>query len=262
MATHRRKPDWGRVLARLRRGVAAGDVASITELGVTLTEGIQDRNGRCLVRRNPAYSVRLFRRAAQAGDLTATGSLGYAYDVGLGVRGNKSLAIKWYRRAARLGSSTAVSNLATVYRDRGELKRAHQWWRRAAEMGDGDAAVSAGYDFYYGIGARRDVRSARRLLRQALRAGKASPAGREEALYHLAVTHVDAGVSHRASRLLKLANCDGDYPEAAALLGQIKARAALSPCRCRRDIRKDLLGHTTCPQHPGSVRLGVRDTAL
>jgi 6-phosphogluconolactonase len=51
---------------------------------IRLADGIQDRNGRCLVRRNSPYSVRLFRRAADSGDPTAAGALGYAYDVGQG----------------------------------------------------------------------------------------------------------------------------------------------------------------------------------
>jgi TPR repeat protein len=150
MATHTRKPDWPRVVARLRRRAAAGDTASITELGLNLADGIQDRNGRCLVRRNSPYSVRLFRRAAQSGDPTAADALGYAYDIGQGIRRDKGLALKWYRRAARMGNTVATSNIATVFRDGGNLRRAHQWLLRTVEMGDGDAAVSAGYGYLYG----------------------------------------------------------------------------------------------------------------
>jgi TPR repeat protein len=138
MATHIRKPDWTRVVARLKRRAAAGDTASITELGLTLADGIQDRNGRCLVRRNSPYSVRLFRRAAESGDPTAAGALGYAYDVGQGIRRDKDLALKWYRRAVRSGNTVAASNIATVFRDRGNLRRAHEWcygpWKSAMGM--------------------------------------------------------------------------------------------------------------------------------
>src|SRR5208282_2465142 len=138
-------------------------------LGLTLAEGIQDRNGRSLVRRNSQYAVRLFMRAAGSNDSTAIGSLGYAYDVGLGITQNKTEALRWYRRAARLGSSTAAMNASTVYRDRGQLSRAHLWLMKAAAMGDGDAAVDAGYDYLYGIGVRRNIRSARLLFNRALR---------------------------------------------------------------------------------------------
>jgi TPR repeat protein len=221
MATHIRKPDWTQVVARLKRRAAAGDTASITVLGLTLADGIQDRNGRCLVRRNSPYSVRLFRRAAESGDPTAAGALGYAYDVGQGIRCDKGLALKWYRRAGRMGNTVAASNIATIFRDGGNLRRAHQWLLRTVEMGDADAAVSAGYGYLYGIGVRRDVNSARRMFRRALKDSDTSSYGREEALYNLAIAHVDSGNPGRAIAFLERANEDGDYPEAAALLAQI-----------------------------------------
>jgi TPR repeat protein len=249
MATRIRKPDWTRVVARLQRRAAAGETASITELGLTLAAGIQDRNGRCLVRSNSPYSVRLFRRAAECGDPTAAGALGYAYDVGQGIRRDKGLALKWYRRAARSGNTVAASNIATVFRDWGNLRRAHQWLLRTVEMGDGDAAVSAGYGYLYGIGVRRNVNSARRMLRRALKDSDTSPYGREEALYNLAIAHVDNGNPRRAIAFLERANVDGDYPEAAALLAQIIAKAELKPCRCRRHLNNHLRGHAKCPQH-------------
>jgi len=254
MATRMRKPDWSRVLARLKHRAAAGDVASIRDLGLTLADGIQDRNGRCLVRRNSAYSVRLLQRAAAAGDSSAAGSLGYAYDVGRGIRRDKTLALQWYRRAARTGSTTAATNIATVYRDMGNLSVAHQWLLRAANMGDGDAAVTAGYGYLYGIGIRRDLASARRMFRRALRATDTSPYGREEALYHLAIADIDSGKRRRAVPLLKQANKDGDYPEAESLLTQIRATTELRPCRCRRHLNKHLRGHAKCPQHPRQAR--------
>ena len=155
----RRKVDWGRVMARLRRKAAAGDIRAMNELGLNLFEGVQDQNGRMLVRQNAPYAVRLFRRAAEAGDGSAAGSLGFAYDVGRGIRSNKKLALKsGDRRAARLGNSTAANNISTVYRDFGDSRRAHSWMMRAVEMEDTDAAVNAGYNYFHGIGVRRNVR--------------------------------------------------------------------------------------------------------
>jgi TPR repeat protein len=249
MATRTRKPDWSHVLARLKRGVIAGDVASIRDLGLTLADGIQDRNGRCIVRRNSAYSVRLLRRAAESGDCGAMGSLGYAYDVGQGIRGDKARALEWYRRAVKMGNQVAAANIATVYRDKGNLGLAHRWLLRAVKMGDGDAAVTAGYGYLYGIGVRADISSARRMFRRALRGRDTSPYGREEALYNLAIAHVDSGNPSRAIPFLERANNDGDYPEAASLLAQIEVAAEMRPCRCRRHLNKHIRGHAECPQH-------------
>ena len=246
-----RKPNWVLVLSRLRRAVKAGDASAMSDLGLTLADGIRDQSGRVLVRRNAPYAARLFRRAAECGDGVAAGALGYAYDVGNGVRANKRLALAWYHRAIRLGYSGTTSNIATVYRDRGDLKSAHRWSLRAQASDDGDASVTAGYDYLYGIGVRRNVAVARRLLDRSLRANTTEH-GREEALYHLAVANIDAGQRRRAKALLRLANRDGDYPEAASLLEQLTAKEAeiVMPCRCRRSLNKSLFGHAQCAQHP------------
>jgi TPR repeat protein len=241
-------------MARLRRRVAVGDIAAIRDLGLTLADGVQDRGGRCLIRRNSGYAVRLLRRAAENGDSTAAGSLGYAYDVGKGIRRNTGLALNWYRRAAEMGNTVAAANIATVYRDKGNLRVAHWWLLRATKMGDGDAAVTAGYGYFYGIGTRRDVRSARRMFRRALRGGETSQYAREEAFYNLAIADVDSGNRRRAMPLLEQANKDNDYPEAASLLAQIRANTELTPCRCRRHLYKHLRGHAKCPQHPANDR--------
>jgi len=131
---------------------------------------------------------------------------------------------------------------------------------RAMKMGDGDAAVTAGYGYLYGIGVRRDVRSARRAFRHALGAEDISPYGREEALYNLALVNVDTGQRRRAISLLEQANKDHDYPEPASLLAQIRANTELRPCRCRRHLNKHLRGQAKCPQHPANGRSVARRT--
>ena len=169
------------------------------------------------------------RRAVESGDENAAGSLGYAYDVGHGVRRDKALALEWYRRAVRHGDCGAASNIATAYRDRGDLRLAHRWALRAMVLGDGDDAVTAGYNYLYGIGVRRNRAMAQRLFRRAL-SENTSEYGREEALYNLAVAHADDGDRKHAIQFLKRANGGGDYPEAASMLAQLNARVELTPC--------------------------------
>lgn len=171
------KYDWSRKVAQLRRAAASGDIAAIRDLGLTLRDGVQDRQGHSLVRRNSAYAVRLFRRAAGSGDGAAAGALGHAYHLGQGVRGNTALALKWYHRAVEQGETIAAANMATVHRDRGHLKLAHHWYLQAMKMDDGDAAVDVGYGYLYGIGVRRDLRSARRILRVAVRSTHITQSG-------------------------------------------------------------------------------------
>lgn len=248
------KNHWRRRIALLRRRTAAGDIAAARDLALHLLDGIQDQQGHSLVRRNSPYAVRLLQYAAENGDSSAATMLGYAYDVGQGIRRNVALAIKWYHRAFRQGETMAAANIATVYRDRSNLRLSHQWHLRAMQMGDGDAAVDAGYDYLYGIGVRKDLRSARRMLRNALRSTFISQMGREEALYHLAVAEIDHSSPRVAIPLLRTANKDEDYTEAASLLAQIRSKTTLTPCRCRRALNKNLRGHAKCPRHPISDR--------
>jgi TPR repeat protein len=226
----------------------------MTNLGLTLADGIQDDNGRVLVRRNAPYAVRLFRLAIANGDESAASSLGYAYDVGKGVRRDKALALVWYLRAVRHGDTGAAANIATVYRDRGDLRAMFRWQLRGAAMGDGDAMVDAGYSYQYGTGVRKNAASARKLYRRAIASKNISMWGKEEGLYQLALTYVDAATPRRALPLLESAARDHDYPEAEALLRRISTGSGLEAFRCRRGIRKVLRGHANCSIHPGSGR--------
>lgn len=175
------KSHWRRRIALLRRRAAAGDIAAALDLALDLLDGIQDRQGHSVIRRNSPFAVRLLQYAADNGKSSAAAMLACAYDVGKGVRRNDRVAIRWYHRAVRQGESLAAANLATVYRDKGNLRRAHHWHLRAMEMGDGDAAVDTGYDYLYGIGVRKDLRLARRMFQNALQSTDISQLGREEA---------------------------------------------------------------------------------
>jgi len=243
------KRGWRDHVASLRKKASAGDVAAITDLGVTFLEGIQGRNGQSIVRRNPRAAVALLHQAATGGDTAAASSLGYAYDTGLGTKPSVKKAIRWYRRAVRGGSSTAATNLATIHRDAGNSRLAFQWWKRSEEMCDGDAAVDVGYCYQYGIGTRKDATNARRMFRRAIASRNISQYGREEAMYHLAVQFIDEGKLRLALPLLKRASADDDFPEAASLVNQIKTKSDYVPCRCKRFINKKLRGHTKCVLH-------------
>jgi TPR repeat protein len=253
MSASRTNRDLPKLIDALRLRVAQGDVLAMCDLGMWLQEGFQDKSGRSVVRRNPAYAFRLLKGAAERGHGKAASSLGYAYDVGLGTKPNKRQAVRWYGQDVRNGGTTGAANLATIYRDAGDLRRAFRWWMRAATMGDGDAMGDAGYCLQYGIGTRRNITLARRLLRSAIAGRDISMWGREEAMYQLALTYLDAGKQRLAVPLLTRAAADGDYREADAALKRIRLKRPIEPCRCRRFINKDLRGHAECSVHP---RLG------
>ncbi len=129
---------------------------------------------------------------------------------------------------------------------------------RAVKMGDGDAAVRVGYCHQYGIGTRRNPLLARHMFRRALTSRDISDLGREEAMYHLAVSFVDEGNIRLALPLLKRAAKDEDYSEAMSLLNQIRSMSDILPCRCCRDIYKDLPGMRSA--HNIYVRIALPQT--
>lgn len=253
MPSERDKDHWRKRVAKLRQRAREGDVKAAWELGLDLLEGIQDKHGGSVLRRNSRLGFRFLMQAARGGDSQADFMVGCAYDMGLGTRMNKREALRWYRRAAREGVSIAASNLATVYRSWHKYRLAFQWWKRSATMGDGDSAVDVGYCCQYGIGTRRNVPSARRFFRRAVSSRHISAYGREEGMYHLAVSYLDAGMVRHARPLLARAAKDGDYPEAANVLAQLRTRAPLTPCRCRRFWRAWIPGQAPCPAHPRAV---------
>lgn len=246
----KRRPNVKTIVATLRRRVARGDdLSAMCELGMWLQEGFQDRKGRSVLRSNPIYTFKLFKRASEQGDHNAFASLGLAYDNGLGTKRDKRKAVYWYTKVFRDGQSIGAANLATIYRDADDLRRAFAWWMRAAALGDGDAMGDAGYCYQYGIGVRANVTSARRLYRRAIAARDTTMWGREEALYHLAISYLDARKPKLAVSLLKRGAKDGDYPEAAAVISQLAAKDVVQPCRCRRFFNRDLNGHAACAIH-------------
>ena len=240
-----------RYLALLTRAVRAGDGDALLDYGVLQQEGYRDERGRVLVRANPKAAARAFLEAASAGIRSAAHSLGYCFDVGLGVRRDSRLAMYWYLRAWRNGGETAAANIATLYRDRGLMARAVTWWTKAMEAGVHEEAVEVGYCYQYGIGVRRNRGKAIVCYQRAIRSRNIGEFCREAARYHLAVLYLDILPPRRADavRLLERASADKDYPQAMKLLAQLRHRQPVIPCRCRRGMVKNLSANARCELH-------------
>jgi TPR repeat protein len=123
-------------------------------------------------------ALRLFMKAAKAGDVGAEQNLGYFYDRGLGVRRNRARALHWYMRAYRHGYASAATNIGTVWRDSGEPRRALSWFRRAVKMGDDDANLEIAK--YY-LKHSRNPAKAIPFLEDVCRSSKVSESSLEEA---------------------------------------------------------------------------------
>jgi TPR repeat protein len=75
-------------------------------------------------------AFRLLQRAAKLGAYAAEHSLGYMYDLGIGVRSNRNAAIEWYRKSFRNGFAGSANNIGTIYRDEMKTSLACDGFRR------------------------------------------------------------------------------------------------------------------------------------
>jgi hypothetical protein len=164
------------------------------------------------------------------------------------------IVIQNLRKQFRRGDPIAATNIAATYRELGNTRRAFQWWRRASGS-DGDAWLEVGYCLQYGIGTRRNVAAAITAYRRTIASDHTTEYACEEAQYHLAIALVDRGglgSRREVERLLTAAAGDGDYPQAAALLSQLRGQQPLRMCRCRRGLARRLGGKARCPLHRDS----------
>ncbi len=83
-----------------------------------------------------------YRKAADAGDVTAMISLGAL----LRKQGKKDQAMQWYRKAANAGDADAMVSLGALLAEQGEEDQAAQWYRKAPTpdvvMDDGELGVA------------------------------------------------------------------------------------------------------------------------
>ncbi len=219
----RSKTEWKALLAAAQAG--SRDAQFI--VGCAYGEGAKSPSGNVVVTRDRTRSAEWMERAARAGEPSAMHNIGYYYDRGVGVRKNPKRALFWYRAVWRKhGYESAANNIASIYRDRKDHRRAFVWYRKAAEAGDGDALVEVAVRYLRGRGVRRDPVRGVELLRRAIRSNRITESGRDDAKYQLGLcylrgTGVTASVA-RARRWLTDANRAGDHPAAVRALASLR----------------------------------------
>jgi len=143
---------------------------------------------------------------------------------------------------ARAGDCFAMHNVGAAYRILGKHALAYRWWQKAAASGDGTDKLEVGYCLHHGAGTRKNLAEAAIAYEEAMVSDTASQLDREEAMYLRAVLLLSTPVStsrKRAISLLRRANADADYPQAAELLAALDTPPVLI-CTCRRELRLGL----------------------
>ena len=122
---------------------------------------------RALSKNEPQYyqkAVYWFRKAAEQGDDSAQGMLGWCYYYGRGIEQNYTEAVYWFRKEAEQGDDSAQYMLGRCYYyGRGieqNYTEAVNWYRKAAEKDYAKGQWNLGLCYYYGRGVDKSYADA------------------------------------------------------------------------------------------------------
>lgn len=106
---------------------------------------------------DPRLCIHYWEKAASLGDSESMCSLGYAYQIGRGVKKNYGKAKYWYQKAITHGDSTALYKLGQLYEYcLDDKKSAFEWYLQAAEKDNSSAASRVAFLYESGIGVKRN----------------------------------------------------------------------------------------------------------
>jgi TPR repeat protein len=196
----------------LRKLADLGDCDALTDLGLFLSEGFKDSQGKVLIRPDHKASMQCFLLGAAQGNTYAM----IAVADSLASTDKKealSEAENLYKLAFKLGDTTGAYNLACTYQNLGKYSEAVRWFKRCLKAGDLGALIPLAYAELYGVGTKKNVEAAFDKLRRVARGGKHfCQFDQEEAMLTLADAlqkgwivqrNLDAAIAwlHRAAKL-------------------------------------------------------------
>lgn len=158
--------DETAAVAWYRKAAEAGLPSAMNNLAVQYENG----DG---VERNLAEAIKWYRRAAEAGDDWALYNLGYLNAQGLVTpgRADREEAARLYRKAADKGNVRAMTALADAYLFGMGVPQdsamASQWFRKAGDEGDAVTKIAVAPRFGKADGVERDANYAIKLLEAA-----------------------------------------------------------------------------------------------
>ena len=139
-----------------------------------------------------------------ARDPSAMHTSGITTTVGGGPAQSSPCAFLVPRGVAQHRYESAANNIASIYRDRKDYRRAFVWYRKAADAGDGDALVEVAVRYLRGRGVRKDSERGVKLLRRAIRSNRITESGRDDAKYYLGLCYLrGSGVPMSVARARK-----------------------------------------------------------
>ena len=176
LAPESRLPRWFTLAARtgtkMKNAIARKHSRDENEKELVLADAHWNRG-------NVRRAFKLFLSLAERGETIAQLNLGYFFDCGIAVRKNKVKALYWYRRAYANGESSGANNIGTIFRDRGQWRRAVEWFERAIKGGNDGSALELAKTY---LNAGKHPDRARKYLKMVCASDKVSESDEEEAL--------------------------------------------------------------------------------
>ena len=160
--------DRGRLLDKLsateKLRCCLGEVKGASPEPEESPEELYQKGDACFAYGTEKEAVKWFRKAADLEHPRAMATLGFCYDIGIGVSQSYEEAVKWYSRAANKGDAWAMCNLGECYEKGNGIPQswaaAVAWYRRAADKGHAPAMHILGDCYANGRGVAKDQKRA------------------------------------------------------------------------------------------------------
>ncbi|MBO4534637.1 MAG: sel1 repeat family protein [Clostridia bacterium] len=155
------KEEFAQLLAKAK----AGDVDAEWEVAGCYRTG----DG---VERSEKSAYNWYKKAAEQGSAKAQNALGACFECGSGIKKDEAKALYWYEQARDNGSAAAWCNLGLCYLHRVGMiypdpAKAFQYFDVAVKKGYGRALIVLAKCYLEGEGCDRDVKKARKYIKQA-----------------------------------------------------------------------------------------------
>jgi TPR repeat protein len=206
------KTQWQDILKKAK----SGDTDAQVDIATYYFEGLIDSKQNLVVKQNYDLAYEWYKKSADLGNINGIIGLADYFDTEIdGVRQTEK-AIKLYKKAINLGSSIAAFNLATVYRDKGNYKKAFDYYSLSMTMENSDYHYKVGLCYYYGIGVIADKSLAIRHFKKVVvdKLNTHSEYEKDLANYHLGLSYLTGDVLKKSFKLAKkhfeFANIDND----------------------------------------------------
>lgn len=211
--------DWLQLLELAEAGenIAQYEVASSYDYGLIL-------KGTEIVKESKPMAFKWYCKAYENGNLEAITRIADFLSEGIHCKQNIELANELYQKGIINGSSIAANNLATVYRDLHDYKRAFELYKISQDLSNSNS-LSLALCYHFGIGTEKNLDMSFRIFTNI---SEDTPTGGncqydiDEANYFLGRIYLDGEIVEKsivkARIFLKLANSDNDHRSAQELL--------------------------------------------